>query len=107
MRRATAILAASIWMTGSVLASTGNIEGVIKSTGIGGGSLVITGLNHYEHGEQAEADHVIPNKGTPIYILDGTISTRETTLKVGRRATAFCYRNRTVPNFVVSASERQ
>ena len=84
----------------SLSASTGFIQGVIKS--LDGGTIIIEGLNHYKKDVKEVADHKIPGKGTPIYILDGRITTKEAALKVGRQA--FIFWNRHTQQMVVVRS---
>lgn len=76
---------------GSAVASTGFIEGTVKSADEK--TFVVTGVNHYEHGETEVKDHKMPGKGSPIYILDGELSTREATVKIGRECFVFWNRH--------------
>ena len=80
-------------------ASTGYIAGIIKT--IGEQEFVITGVDHDKQ-ETEPQDHKIPGKGQPVFILDGRLSTREATLKVGR--SCFVFWNRHTQQMVVALS---
>ena len=82
-------------------ASTGLIQGTIASIAEKG--FVITGVDRSKKkAEETRGDHKIPGSGKPIFILDGKLSTREATLKVGRQC--FVFWNRHTQQMVVALS---